>query len=381
MSWNKDLNMLRRALSMVLLLCCFFLINSCAYSAINKDGYGFFRTGDMLNTRIYSQAVLLKDGRVFIAGGKIGDPKKNLSFWRTTDTTEIYDPKTGAFSYGPNLNVPREQHAMLTMDDGRVLIAGGNFWSYKEGYNKINLDKKEKYSHIEIYDPKTNTITLGPKLVENSTYENAQILNIGDGEYLIGTSAGGMMPSFVIYNSKTNTLELFHNGLKDVIKDVSHMAYLGDNEIAMFNQLNGKVDIINKKTGKIIRSAMPNIKRFVSPVKHLDNGKILIIEGRGKAVEHTAEIYEKDANKFRMVKAASNLTWYQVKKLSNNKVFLKNTQGTEIFDGNNETFQLQDYNLPARCNAFVNINDNTALCAGTINYWREKSKKSYLFKY
>ena len=86
--------MLRRALSMVLLLCCFFLINSCAYSAINKDGYGFFRTGDMLNTRIYSQAVLLKDGRVFIAGGKIGDPKKNLSFWRTTDTTEIYDPKT-----------------------------------------------------------------------------------------------------------------------------------------------------------------------------------------------------------------------------------------------------------------------------------------------
>ena len=378
---NKGLGILKRMLGVVLLFCCFFLINSCAYSAINKDGYGFFRTGDMLNVRIYSQAVLLKDGRVFIAGGKTGDPKKNLTFWRTTDTTEIYDPKTGTFSYGPKLNVPREQHAMLTMDDGRVLIAGGNFWSYKEGYNKINPDKKEKYSHIEIYDPKTNTIVLGPKLANNSTYENAQILNIGDGEYLIGTSAGGMMPSFVIYNSKTNTLELFHNGLKDVIKDVSYMAYLGDNEIAMFNQLNGKVDIINKKTGKIIRSAIPNIKRFVSPIKHLDNGKILIIEGRGKNVGHTAEIYEKDTNKFRMVKATSNLTWYQVKKMSNNKVFLKNTQGTEIFDGNSETFQLQDYNLPVWCNAFVNISDNTALCAGTINYWREKSKKSYVFKY
>lgn len=370
--------MLRRALSMVLLLCCFFLINSCAYSAINKDGCGFFRTGDMLTLRRNAAAVLLRDGRVFISGG--WDDSVRLWYNKTLKSTEIYDPKTGTFSYGPDLNVPREQHTMLTMDDGRVLIVGGSGYSYMQNGSHDPI-KKEKYSHIEIYDPKTNTITLGPKLAENSRYQNAQILNIGDGEYLIGTSAGGMMPSFVIYNSKTNTLELFHNGLKDVIKDVSYVAYLGGNEIAMFNQLNGKVDIINKKTGKIVRSAMPNIKRFVSPIKHLDNGKILIIEGRGKAVEHTAEIYEKNTNKFRMVKAASNLTWYQVKKLSNNKVFLKNTQGTEIFDGNNETFHLQDYNLPVRCNAFVNINDNTALCAGTINYWREKSKKSYLFKY
>ena len=375
---NKGLGILKRMLGVVLLFCCFFLINSCAYSAINKDGYGFFRTGDMLILRRNAAAVLLKDGRVFISGG--WDDSVRLWYNRALKSTEIYDPKTGTFSYGPDLNVPREQHTMLTMDDGRVLIAGGSGYSYMQNASHDPV-KKEKYSHIEIYDPKTNTIVLGPKLANNSTYENAQILNIGDGEYLIGTSAGGMMPSFVIYNSKTNTLELFHNGLKDVIKDVSYMAYLGGNEIAMFNQLNGKVDIINKKTGKIIRSAIPNIKRFVSPIKHLDNGKILIIEGRGKNVGHTAEIYEKDTNKFRMVKATSNLTWYQVKKMSNNKVFLKNTQGTEIFDGNSETFQLQDYNLPVWCNAFVNISDNTALCAGTINYWREKSKKSYVFKY
>lgn len=377
MSWNKGLNMLRRALSMVLLLCCFFLINSCAYSAINKDGYGFFRTGDMLNTRIYSQAVLLKDGRVFIAGGKIGDPKKNLSFWRTTDTTEIYDPKTGAFSYGPNLNVPREQHAMLTMDDGRVLIAGGNFWSYKEGYNKINLDKKEKYSHIEIYDPKTNTITLGPKLVENSTYENAQILNIGDGEYLIGLNAGSRFaPDTMLYNSKNNTIKEYKNlhGFRDMI-------YLGNNEIALFDLSSSNVTVIDKKTKKVLKTASTNIKRFMSPIVKLDNGKILVIEGRMENSRRNAEIYDKNTNKYRMVKGTSNTSRYQVWKLGNSKVLLHSLNGTEIFHGDSETFELQDYNLPARCNAFVNINDNTALCAGTINYWREKSKKSYLFKY
>ena len=175
---NKGLGILKRMLGMVLLFCCFFLINSCAHSAINKDGYGFFRTGDMLTLRRNAAAVLLKDGRVFISGG--WDDSVRLWYNRALKSTEIYDPKTGTFSYGPDLNVPREQHTMLTMDDGRVLIAGGSGYSYMRNGSHDPI-KKEKYSHIEIYDPKTNTIVFGPKLANNSTYENAQILNIGDG--------------------------------------------------------------------------------------------------------------------------------------------------------------------------------------------------------
>lgn len=370
--------MLRRALSMVLLLCCFFLINSCAYSAINKDGYGFFRTGDMLTLRRNAATVLLKDGRVFISGG--WDDSVRLWYNKTLKSTEIYDPKTGTFSYGPDLNVPREQHAMLTMDDGKVLIAGGSGYSYMQNGSHDPI-KKEKYSHIEIYDPKTNTIALGPKLADEYGYTNPQIISIGDGEYLIGTKENGFpVADFTLYDSKTNTAKLFYKDLRQLGK-IRRMAYLGNNEIALFELYNLKINIINKKTGKLVKTAMPNIERFMSSVIQLDNGNIVVLGGRIAKSRQNGEIYEKDKNAYRMIKNTPHLTGFQSKKLGNNKILLKNVAGTEIFDGNNETFELQDYNLPVRCNAFVNIDNNTALCAGTTDFDNNKSKKSYLFKY
>jgi hypothetical protein len=65
---------------------------------------------------------LLPDGRSLIAGGRMGGA------WRPgTDTTEIYDPNTGALTPGPQMSLSRFKlrKAVVPLGEGRVLIAGG----------------------------------------------------------------------------------------------------------------------------------------------------------------------------------------------------------------------------------------------------------------
>lgn len=63
---------------------------------------------------------LLPSGKVLLAGGVIGHGE----FARTIDDIEIYDPKTGVFTK-KKMRTPRVNHTATLLQDGRVLIAGG----------------------------------------------------------------------------------------------------------------------------------------------------------------------------------------------------------------------------------------------------------------
>jgi hypothetical protein len=74
----------------------------------------FVKTGDMIVHRfkVKDGAVLLKNGKVLIAGGSWG--------------FEVYDPATGTFSMNTNgLALSRYYSTATLLTDGRVLIAGG----------------------------------------------------------------------------------------------------------------------------------------------------------------------------------------------------------------------------------------------------------------
>jgi len=76
-------------------------------------------------TRLRHTATLLNDGRVLVVGGLDGDEPAQPLF-QATSSTEIYDPVKDVFSVGPLLlGGARSRHVAVLLRDGRVLVAGG----------------------------------------------------------------------------------------------------------------------------------------------------------------------------------------------------------------------------------------------------------------
>jgi hypothetical protein len=97
----------------------------------------FTPTGPLQSARAGHVAVLLKNGKVLIAGG-VGPE------WRFLSSAELYDPATGRFAPVGDMTVARESHAAVRLQDGRVLIVGG----HRGRRADITL-----YASAEVFDP------------------------------------------------------------------------------------------------------------------------------------------------------------------------------------------------------------------------------------
>jgi hypothetical protein len=108
---------------------------------------------------------MLPDGRVLMVGGQAG----GLFGTRITNT-QIYDPRMGRFFPGPELNENRFKlsKAVVSLKDGRVLIAGGA-------------------EQPEIYDPNSDVfVSVSGAKLDGFCFSTATLLN--DGRVLL---AGG----------------------------------------------------------------------------------------------------------------------------------------------------------------------------------------------
>lgn len=79
-------------------------------------------TGSMAVARVKHAAALLSDGRVLILGGS-----DTRGYAARFASTEIYDPATGEFSPGPDMQWDRHKirDAVAVLSSGAVLVAGG----------------------------------------------------------------------------------------------------------------------------------------------------------------------------------------------------------------------------------------------------------------
>ena len=93
-------------------------------------------------------AVLLNNGNVLIAGGYTCDSSGNCS---SLSSAELYSPSAGTFSSAGNMTVPRSGQTMTLLNNGIVLIAGGQTCTTATSCSAL--------SSAEIYDPVAGTFT------------------------------------------------------------------------------------------------------------------------------------------------------------------------------------------------------------------------------
>jgi len=98
---------------------------------------GKFRTtGSMSEPRESHVAVKLPDGRVLVAGGHRGRGQAIL----ISATAEIFDAATGRFSPVGAMAIRRHKHDGVVLRDGRVLVAGGADERDSEGvYSSVEV--------------------------------------------------------------------------------------------------------------------------------------------------------------------------------------------------------------------------------------------------
>ena len=84
----------------------------------------------MTTARFDPQVVVLADGRVLVAGGgtTIHDTQGAM-----VSSTEIYEPSTDRWTFGPDIREPRKEGLAVLLGDGSVLLLGGNAKFNTEG--------------------------------------------------------------------------------------------------------------------------------------------------------------------------------------------------------------------------------------------------------
>ena len=118
---------MKKLFSLIIILLTYNLYSGVSFTYSNGES--------LKHQRHLHQSQKLKDGRIIVFGGfngYFGAPKYYSS-------TEIYYPEFDRWFEGPNMNTYRYNHSSSVLGDGRVITVGGSF-----------------NNSSEIFDPQTN---------------------------------------------------------------------------------------------------------------------------------------------------------------------------------------------------------------------------------
>jgi len=139
--------------------------------------------------------VLLQSGRVLVAGGY-------LTPGVLTGSCEIFDPATEAWTQTGSLSTPRQFHEAVMLADGRVLVAGG-----------LGMDGKGSFVTLgsaEIYDPASGqwssagTLAAARYLNTLTILGDGRVLAVG-GEDRINGQSDSVLSSAELYDPESNS--------------------------------------------------------------------------------------------------------------------------------------------------------------------------------
>ena len=162
---------------------------------IYTSGSGWAAAESMRKVRLDHAAVLLKDGRVLVAGGVDANGV-------ALNSAEIYDPASGHWTLTGTMPSARAGFTMTVLPDGRVVAAGG--YAGNPGQALVSAD---------LFDPTTGGWIATGNLHTGRRYQAATSLNDGSvmvvgghgasTDYLTSAEIFTPLPSRVIYPATT----------------------------------------------------------------------------------------------------------------------------------------------------------------------------------
>lgn len=266
----------------------------------------------MVRERSSHHAILMHDGRVFIMGGE-GASSEGAS-------AEIYDPKTGKFTFIGNMNEGVYYKPILLPNNQILLVCTRYVGNYKIPHSEIfdpatnkfiNVDKLHylkmnpiitllpngkvliagvdgvstdiNYYRAELYDPITRKFTLIDKMLypESGTavqLKNGNVLIYGIGSY----NNKDIAIEAEIYDYKKNKFIRTKN-------DLDAPCYLGaialkNDKVLLVDSKKHIVEIYEAKTNSFHQIKYMNIPRLFPKMLLLSDGKVLITGGSHKDI-------------------------------------------------------------------------------------------------
>lgn len=228
-----------------------------------------------------TNGVLLKDGRVLVAGGE--------SPTGPTATAEIYDPNTGVWTLTSNMNLPRGEESLTLLKDGRVLVVGGEIAGNPgTGFTST--------ATAEIFNPKTGSWTLTGSMSQARIDHSAVLLKDGEdsGKVLV---AGGhsesppnpasfnYLASAELYDPETGTWTPTGNMAHPHGEAESATLVLRDGRVLLTGGFTGietpqsNAETYDPETGHWTSAGTMSVARSGHAAVLLRNGSVLVVGG------------------------------------------------------------------------------------------------------
>ena len=217
-------------------------------------------TGQLNIERRGHSATLLEDGKVLIVGG---DNQNGA-----VSQAEVFDPASQTSALAATSITPRTDHSATRLSNKRVLVIGGR-------------DQSASLQSTEIYDPVTLSFVVGPSMMRARSGHTATILS--DGKILV--AGGDLFASAEIYDPVTESFSLVSESLNTARK--FHSAILtSSGQVMIVGGVNAQGAMLN--TAEVFDPAsqsfyMPptdmQTARAFATLKLLPDGKVLIIGG------------------------------------------------------------------------------------------------------
>ena len=239
----------------------------------------FATTGSLNAPRSLHTATLLNNGKVLIVGGDGNGFQASA---------EIYDPPTGTFTHTSLLNPNRYYHTATLLNNGMVLIVGG------VGTNGF-------LASAELYDPTTGIFTPTGSLNTARYQHRAALLNNGKVLITGGLSGSGQLASAELYDPATGVFTPT-GGL--IAPRYSHTATLLNNGKVLIvggfgNGFFASAELYDPATGIFSTTGTPNFGRVYHTATLLNNGKVLIAAGFGGSGDlANGELYDSATGTF-----------------------------------------------------------------------------------